>query len=41
MGVGIFLWPLLLFGFVKGGQAKINTGKIFEVSLRNDFVFKY
>lgn len=41
MGVGIFLWPLLLFGFVKGGQAKIGTGKIFDVALRNDFEFSY
>ena len=41
VGVGIFIWPLLLFGFVKGGQAKVNTGHVFDVSLRNDFVFNY
>ena len=28
---GIILWPLLLAGFVKGGQAKIPANKIYEV----------
>lgn len=39
LGVSIFfLFPLALFGFVKGGQAKVNTGEIIDVYLRNDFV---
>ena len=28
---GIILWPLLLFAFVKGSQAKIPANKIYEV----------
>jgi hypothetical protein len=41
VGCGIFviLAPLVLFGFVKGGQAKISPSKIIEVSTRNDFGF--
>ena len=34
-----FLFPLALFGFVKGGQAKIKTGDIIDVNLRNDFIY--
>src|SRR5574344_570804 len=36
-GVFIILAPLALFGFVKGGQAKINPNKVIEVSVRNGF----
>lgn len=32
-----FLFPLALFGFVKGGQAKLSPGKVIDVSIRNDF----
>lgn len=32
-----FLFPLALFGFVKGGQAKISPNKIIDVSVRNGF----
>ena len=38
-GMFIILAPLVLFGFVKGGQAKISPSKIIEVSTRNDFNF--
>lgn len=31
--------PLLLFSFVKGGQAKVSPGKVIEVSVKNDFKF--
>lgn len=42
LGVSIFfLWPLALFGFVKGGQAKVSPSKVIDVSVRNDFDFKY
>lgn len=34
-----FLFPLALFGFVKGGQAKISPNKVIDVSLRNNFEF--
>lgn len=34
-----FLFPLALFGFVKGGQAKISPNRVIDVSLRNDFKF--
>lgn len=40
LGVSIFfLWPLALFAFVKGGDAKILQHAPMEVSLRQDFVF--
>lgn len=40
LGASIFfLFPLALFGFVKGGQAKISPNKIIDVSVRNDFKF--
>ena len=38
-GLLIILAPIALFGFVKGGQAKITTGQIIDVNLRNDFTF--
>lgn len=41
LGCGIFiiLAPIALFGFVKGGQAKITTGQVMDVNLRTDFAF--
>ena len=38
-GCFIILAPLVLFGFVKGGQAKIYPSKVIDVALRNDFEF--
>lgn len=38
-GLFIILAPLVLFGFVKGGQAKISPSKEIETSLRSDFNF--
>ena len=38
LGVSIFfLWPLALFGFVKGGQAEINPLPPIEVVIPNEF----
>lgn len=40
LGVSVFLlFPLALFALVKGGQAQIKTGEIFEVTPKADFVF--
>jgi len=38
-GMFIILAPLVLVGFVKGGQAKINPNKPLDTSLRSDFQF--
>lgn len=38
-GVFIILAPLVLFGFVKGGQAKVSPNKVIDVALRNEFKF--
>lgn len=38
LGVSIFfLWPLALFGFVKGGQAELNPLPSIDVRLSNEF----
>lgn len=34
-----FLFPLALFGFVKGGQAKISPNKVIDVSVRHSFEY--
>lgn len=41
LGCGLFiiLAPLALFGFVKGGQAEINTGDIINANLKDEFVY--
>lgn len=40
LGASIFfLFPLALFGFVKGGQATISPNKVIDVSVRNSFSF--
>lgn len=42
VGLGVItvvLIPLALFGFVRGGQAKISPSKVIEVSIRNNFEF--
>lgn len=36
---GILLWPLLLFGFVKGKNASVTPGKIFDVTTNETFAF--
>lgn len=36
--VGFFLLPLLLVGFVKGGQAVIPANKIYEIRFDNEYV---
>lgn len=36
-GMLIILAPIALFGFVKGGQAKILPNKVINVQVRNDF----
>lgn len=38
-GVFIILAPLVLFGFVKGGQAKVYPSQIINVSIKNTFEF--
>lgn len=41
LGVSIFfLWPLALFGFVKGGQAEINPLPPIEVVIPNEFTLE-
>lgn len=35
--VGLFLWPLLLVGFVKGKQAEIPANKIYEIRFDNAY----
>lgn len=35
-----FLWPLALFGFVKGGQAAVSTTTQLEVNLATQFEFE-
>lgn len=37
MGLGIILFPLLLFGFVHGGEAQLNSTQIINSKLINDF----
>ena len=39
LGAGLFIWPLLLFGFVKGGEAKLPQQTPIEVTLNEDFKF--
>ena len=39
MTTGIIIWPLLLFGFVRGGHAKIPQMFPIEVRVKNDFIF--
>ena len=37
LGAGLILLPLALFGFVKGGQAKLTPAQILDVRLTSDF----
>ena len=38
-GLLIILAPLALFGFVKGGQAKVPNNQIIYTALKNDFIY--
>lgn len=39
MTTGLIIWPLLLFGFVRGGHAKIPQKYPIEVRIKNDFIY--
>lgn len=39
MTTGLLIWPLLLFGFVRGGHAKIPQKYPIEVRIKNDFIY--